>query len=145
MIKARLAQTVAGRGTVLTVYWETALGGALNPSTGALTGSAVTLFSGTLTALAVETVPSYALRQFQEIQTGDLIVDCQPDPQVTLCAGQSISGTLPLSSLADSGVEFEFNGRLYAQAKITDKLADIWALTVQGVPVLGGLLLRRQT
>lgn len=147
-IKSRLAQNVAGRGSSLIVTWVNVTGGTLNESTGAYVGGVENHYSGVLTAIAVEEVPRYVLRQYQEIQAGDLIVDCGPDPAVTIYPGQDVylnSGTAPLADLAKSGVQFEFNGRLYVQKKIGDDLADIWSLTVQGVPLLGGLLLTRQT
>jgi hypothetical protein len=109
-------------------------------------GGEESVFSGVMTALAVEEVPRAVLRQYQEIKAGDLIVECQPSPEVAVYPGQTLtSGTMPLSALGTSGLQFQFNGRLYVQATIGDDLAGIWNLTVQNVPMVGGLLLRLQT
>ena len=148
LMKNRLAQTVAGRGSALIVTWTEISGGELNESTGALVGGVENAYSGVMTAIAVEEVPRMVLRQYQEIQAGDLIVECAPDPVVTVYPGQAAytnSGTLRLATIAGNGVQFLFNGRLYVQAKIGEDLAGLWNLTVQNVPVLGGMLLRRQT
>lgn len=144
-LKNRLAKNIRGRGTALVVFWSSIEGGELNPSTQAMVGGTETYYSGTLTALAVQTIPRESLRQFQEIQTGDLIVDCQPDPEVFIYPGQSISGCVPLSAIADSGVQFLYNGNLYVQADVGEQLASIWSLIVEGVPLMDGILLRRQT
>lgn len=143
-IKNRLAKNIA-KGGSLVVTLSTVTGGTLNASTGAFVGGTETVYSGTMQALAIEEVPRSVLRQYQEIQAGDLIVDCQANPQVCIYPGQPQSGMLSLSGLAQAGLQFQFNGRLYVQAQIGEDLADIWALTVEGVQLMGGLLLRRQT
>lgn len=153
-IKTRMAQTLSavnpegggGRGTALTLFWTVTEGGELNPSTGALVGGTPTIYSGTMSAIAVQEIPRNVLRQYQEIQAGDLIVDCLPDPDVTVFAEQSpISGTIPLSVLANSGVQFMWNEDLYVQKQVGENLASIWALTIEGVELTSAILLRRQT
>ena len=148
LVKNRIARMVGQTGSALIVTWTGTTGGVLNPSTGALAGGVETPYSGIMTAIAVQEVPRTVLRQFQEIRAGDLIVDCLPDPAVTIL-GSGVwgpgSGVVPLSSLAEQGVQFIWNGQLYAQAKIGEGLADIWGLVVGNVNLCGGMLLRRQT
>jgi hypothetical protein len=146
-IKSRMAQTIAlgGRGSALVVTWSGVTGGELNPSTGAMVGGEETIYSGVMPVIALEEVPRSVLRQFQEIQAGDLIVDCLPDPMVTVWGPSwGGSGVVPLSSLSGQGVQFQWQGKVYAQQKVGEDLASIWALVVSGVNLAGGMLLRRQ-
>lgn len=153
-IKNRIAKTMAapspcgggGNGTPLLVTWRSVSGGTYNPSTGAMVGGSETIYSGTLSALVAEAPPKTVLRQFQEIQAGDLIVRTGPNAVVDVFPNQSpVSGCWPLQALANSGVRFFYNNTWYAQASIGEDLANIWNLVFQGVPLMGGLLLRRAT
>jgi hypothetical protein len=141
-VKNRIAGTVAGRGSALMVEWREVSG--VPDELGAFDGT-TTVYSGVLNALAVEEGARTALRQYQEIQVGDLIVDVPADPQVTLYAGQDQSGVVALAALAGKGPRFQWNGQWYSQKELGEELRDLWQLRVQNVNLMATLLLRKAT
>jgi len=160
-IKHEVARTLAqqGRGVLtaemdaagqapvgsLVVYWNVITGGALDAVTGAMLGGVETPVSGTLPAIGEEAQAISRLRQFQEIQAGDLLVDI-PDPAlITLYPGQILSGTMPLSGIATQGVRFGWGGKLYVQKEVGEDLLAAWNTTVQGLKLAGTMLLRSST
>ena len=144
------AMDAAGQtpGGVLLVSWNQITGGGVEPVSGAQIGGVETPMSGTLPAIAVEENARTVLRQFQEIQAGDLIVDLPPNPQIVLFLGQAQSGVLPLSGVAPCGPRFQWAGNpgvQYVQANVGEKLGAAWNVAVQGVPLSATILLRRAT
>ncbi len=137
----------APRG-VLTVLWSVVTGGTPDAVTAALIGGVETPLSGTLAAVGVEEGARSVLRQFQEIETGDLIVDLLPNPTILLFPGQAQSGVVALADVANQGARFLWPGNpglRYVQAGVGEKLASAWSVAVQGVPLSGTILLRRAT
>lgn len=141
------AQDEAGvsPGGCLTVRWTVSAGGTQNASTGAYVGATDTVLSGTLAAIAVEENARSVVRQYVEIGVGDLIVTLAGTPTVALFAGQSVSGTLALSSLVDYAPQFLWNGKAYQQSQVTDDLRTLWTEAVAGVVLSQGILLKRAT
>ena len=129
----------------LVVYFNVITGGELDAVTGAMLGGVETPVSGTMPAIGEEAQAISRLRQFQEIQAGDLIVDI-PDPAlVTLFDGQILSGVVPLPSLATQGVRFGWGGKLYVQKEVGEDLLAAWNTRVQGLKLSGTMLLRSST
>lgn len=142
----RLAGTVnmAG-GSDIIVQWMQTDGGTPDPVTGAQAGAVQTPVSGVMRALGAEEPARTVLRQFAEIQAGDLILETDPSGLVTILPNQTQSGTVALDDLAGKGVRFEWGGRLYAQAEIGEELALAWSVIIANQKLYRTLLLRRAT
>ena len=144
--KLAMDQLVSSAGTQLVVHWVNRTGGTLDEITGYIVGATETPLSGVVQALGVQETPKYVLRQFQEIQAGDLIVDLSADPIVEIFPGQQVqSGTVALVDLKSQGVRFEWLGRLYSQQDLGKDLAEAWSVVVGGTKMVDTLLLRRET
>jgi hypothetical protein len=96
-----------------------------------------------LRAFGQEEAARSVLRQYLEIQEGDVILDVDPGGLITLLS--PLSGTTTLDAIAANGVRFEWDGKLYAQAKIGEKLAQKWSVIVANQRLYRTLLLRPAT
>ena len=117
-----------------------------DPITGAFPDGSQSEVSGTIRAFWHQTGASIRLRQFTEIQVGDVIMDLDPDAMVSVYDGQPLaSGVVSLDDIANQGVRFELNGQAYTQAEIGEELAQAWNVVVGGQPILRTMLLRKAT
>ncbi len=140
-VKHRLELALARNGTPVPVYWSELEGGTTDPLTGAVVGGVETPVSGVIRAFGAEEPPRAVLRQYQEIQAGDLILDVADNAYVTLPDGS----TVLLDDLSGKGVRLEWGGQLYVQKEIGEDLASAWNVIVQGQRIGRTLLLRRAT
>lgn len=151
-IKYRMALHLQGTVDVpgandVIVYWNETSGGEVDPVTGALVGTDLspvveTPVSGVLRALGVEEPARSVTRTYQEIQTGDVILDVLPDAPVAMYpSGVAVS----LDSLAGKGVRLEWGGRLYVQKEVGEDLAQAWSAIVGNQKLHRTLLLRPAT
>jgi hypothetical protein len=140
----RLAGAVdnAGGSNVI-VHWMETIGGESDPVTGALVGGVQAPVSGVLPALGTEEPARTVLRQFSEIQAGDLILETNPNGLVAVLPDRTQS--VSLDDLAGKGVRFEWGGRFYSQAEIGEELAQAWSVIIAGQKLYRTLLLRRAT
>ena len=132
-------------GSDVVVYWNESSGGQLDPVTSAMVGGTVTPLSGVLRAFGYEEPARTALRQFSEIQAGDLILEVDPNGTVELFPDQPVSGVTTLDSIATKGIRFEWCGKQYVQAAIGEQLSQSWNVTVQNQSIYRSLLVRLAT
>jgi hypothetical protein len=125
------------------VYWVEATGGELDDVTGATIGGTQTSVSGVLRAFGQEEQARSSLRQYLEIQEGDVILDVDPDGLITLLPPSA--GSTNLDAIADKGVRFEWDGKLYVQARVGEKLSQKWSVMVANQRLHRTLLLRLAT
>lgn len=136
---------VRQHGSTITARWIERIGGSTDPLTGAQVGADEYPVYGTFKALRHQEGASTKLRQFMEIQEGDLLLDIDPDTEVTLPEGQVLSGTLPLEALSERGVRFESNGEPYVQEKVGEELASLWSVVFEDQEIVRTILLRKAT
>ena len=134
-----------GLASDVIVHWIETQGGALDETTGALVGGVETPVSGVLRALSSEQPARSVVRQFAEIQAGDLLLDLAPDPGVEVLPNPVLSGTVRLDDLAKKGVRFERGGQFYVQKEVGEELARAWTVIVGNQEMMGTVLLRRAT
>jgi len=139
----RMRRNLLLEGSPLTVIWCEESGGFVDEPTGATISGTRTVLSGTLHGFVQEEPARSVVRQFGEIQTGDLIVDVLPDAEVSLFEGQTQSGTVALTALDEP--RFALHGRQYSQAKVGGELDALWDATLGGEKMERTLLLRRAT
>jgi hypothetical protein len=141
----RLGNLMNQRGSTLFVYWDVTTGGATDTSLDAVVGGTVAILSGTLKTFALEEPAKSVVRQFAEIRAGDLICDISPSGAITVCPGQGISGTVLLGDIQDQNIKFKWQGRVYSQADVGDRLTQVWDAVFGDVPLHRTLLLRAET
>jgi hypothetical protein len=145
-MRLRLRGTVNLTGaTDVVVNWTQVEGGTADPITGALVGGVQTPVSGVIRALGAEEPARTVLRQYAEIQAGDVILEVNPHGLVELLPDQPLSGLVSLDDISDQGVRFEWGGRQYAQAEIGEALAQAWNVIIANRKLYRTLLLRRAT
>lgn len=145
--KKRIQLAVLGRGksSTIGVLWSDFGNGAPDGVTGALLGNETPL-SGTMRGFIHEVSAAVKLRQFAEIQTGDVMVDLDPAASVAVYDGQVlVSGTVPLDSLSAGGVRFQVDGQLFTQADIGEELASAWNVIFADQQLVRTILLRKAT
>lgn len=145
-IAARIAEKIALAGTPFTVHWLAMFGGSTDPVTQAHVDGLEVPLSGVMMALEKEEEARTKLRQFMEIEAGDLLLDITPDAVVTLPDGQIYaSGVVALSDLREKGLRFERDGQFYTQRDLGEKLARIWKMRMENTTLAETILLRRAT
>lgn len=143
-LRLRGTVNITGASDVI-VNWTEVDGGALDEVTGALVGGVQTPVSGVIRALGREEPAQTVLRQYAEIQAGDLILEVNPKGLVTLLPDQPQSGVVSLDDLSGMGVTFEWGGRLYTQKEIGEELAQAWSVIIENRKLYRTLLLKRAT
>lgn len=130
---ATLGQTgMTGRkSSDVMVLWSDYPGGEPDAVTGAELGGTGREWSGTMTGLVHQVAAETKLRQFSEIQVGDVLLDIDPAAQVcmlgytTLASGTMlVSGTITLDTL--DGVRFLIDNTTYTEAELGEELAQAW-------------------
>jgi hypothetical protein len=145
-MRLRLRGTVNLTGaTDVIVNWTQVDGGTLDAVTGAMVGGVQTPVSGVIRALGMEEPARTVLRQYAEIQAGDVILEVNPHGMVEMLPNQPVSGVVSLDDVSGQGVRFEWGGRLYAQAEIGEDLAQAWSVIIENRKLYRTLLLRRAT
>lgn len=126
-ILARRGVNLARGGTSIILRWRE-FEGAKDPVTGAQPTQAF-LNSEVIHGFVHTVAPgAHAVRLFNEIETGDILVDIDP----------TVSMNRP-------GLVFEIGGAKYVQKPLGDKLAAAMDATVRGQATFQTLHLRRQT
>lgn len=143
-IKHRMALRLSGTvdiagGTEVPVTWVDTSGGTLDTVTGALVGGVQTPASGVIRALGVEEPARSVVRQFAEIQTGDVLLEVDAAGLVTKGDGSTVA----LDDLDEP--RFQWGGSWYVQKEVGAALAATWNAVVAGQKLYRTLLLRRAT
>lgn len=143
-IKHRLVLRLAGTvdiagGTEVAVTWVETAGGTLDTVTGAVVGGVQTPASGVIRALGVEEPARSVVRQFAEIQTGDVLLEMDAAGLVAKADGSTVA----LDNLDEP--RFQWGGNWYVQKEVGAELAATWNAVVAGQKLYRTLLLRRAT
>ena len=126
----RMLVNVQTRGTPVKLTWVTYSGGTVDPGTGATINATATPQSlGPINALVHVEEAKSVLRQFVEIEVGDLIVDFPPAVQ--------IDGL--------DNLRFVIDGQNYEQKEIGGRLAKAWDTIIAGNRSLRTVLLKKAT
>ena len=147
-LRRRIAVALGGQRSVasdLIVCWTLPSGGGTEFGTGGWSGGTETMLSGTTRAFGHETLPKNVERQFAEIAAGDLIIELAPEPLVTLCPGQILSGSQPLAALEGLGLRYVWHGQYYVSKEVGPDLQRAWDAFVGNVTLCRTLLLTRAT
>jgi hypothetical protein len=125
-------------GTLVIRYIEQTLPDNFNPNKEA-DYPTTTPKSVTVGALIYEVSARTTLRQYSEIQAGDLIVTFEAEPIESGPDGQDN----PVDIDALTNARFEWMGMLYVQQAVGKELASFWEDHLGGQPVAKTILLRR--
>lgn len=129
-IANRIGQNLDESGTEITLHWDEVTGGTLDRTTGSMVGGTVTAKTATIRAFVhFPSLNTMALREFQEIETGDAILDVAPD--------------VVLEAAGRRNLRFEFNGARWEQKPLSDALAKTWDAMVQGARLHRSVLVRK--
>ena len=127
-----IARELNQNGTEILLQWNTLLGGTLpDPVDGTVPAAALVPQSKTLPAFVhqVQDAGTSQVRQFNEVEVGDLILD--------------FPGDAAIDGLRD--LVFVINGKPYVAKQIGEKLAQSWDVTVQGKQLFRTVLVRVAT
>lgn len=134
------------RGTVnvtgandVPVRWVDTAGGTLDVSTGAVVGAVQTPASGVIRALGCEEPARSVLRQFAEVQAGDLMLTVDAAGLVT----QDDGSTVALDDLDTP--RFLWADHWYVPKEVGEALASSWNVVVANQRLYRRLLLRKAT
>jgi len=125
-----IARELNQNGTPVVLQWNALPGGALpDPVDGTVAG--LVPQTATLPAFVhqVQATGASSVRQFNEVEVGDLILD--------------FPGDAVLDGLRD--LVFVVNGKPYIAKQASDKLAESWDVTVQGQQLFRSVLVRVAT
>ncbi|HVM48387.1 MAG TPA: hypothetical protein VMU04_10185 [Candidatus Acidoferrum sp.] len=136
-IQYRLALALQEAGSDVTVRWIDTAGGTLDVTTGAVVGGVQTPASGVLRALGVEELARSVVRQYAEIQAGDLLLEIDAAALITKDDGSTVC----LDDL--DGPSFLWGGQWYQQKEVGEGLAAAWNAVVGNQRLYRTLLLRR--
>lgn len=140
--RAALALRGAGSGAnTIEVRWVEVNGGTVDPGTGGRIGGTRTARSGTLRALALQEPPSTVVRNYAEVEAGDLLLDTDAAGTVTL----PDETTTTLDAIAAQGPVFVYCGRSYSQKKVGAALSAAWDVASNGQKLFRTILLRPET
>jgi hypothetical protein len=129
---------IAGGSDVLVTWVETA-GGTIDTVTGAVVDGVQTPASGVMRALGIEEPARSVVRQFAEIQAGDLILEVDAAATLTKPDGSTVA----LDDL--DAPRFQWADNWYVQKEVGEALAASWNAVVAGQKLYRTLLLRRVT
>ena len=137
-LRLRGSVDITGASTVRVTWVETA-GGVLDVASGAMVGGVQTPVSGVLRALGVEEPARSVLRQYAEIQAGDVLLEMDAAGLVTRDDGTGVA----LDALETP--RFLWAGQWYVQKEVGEGLAVAWNAVVADVRLYRTILLRRAT
>lgn len=126
-LRHEIVRELAINGTPIVVQWnEPPAGAKADPVDGSY--AALTPRTATIKAFVHQVQPAGAssVRQFAEVESGDMILDFAPDAD--------LDGKLDLV--------FVIHGKAYVQKEITSKLAQSWDVTIQGERLFRSVVVR---
>jgi len=134
----RIGVNLALNGTPIVVVWAQPLPGApVDAGTGA---QASVNCSGVMNVFGHVAPLTNQVRQFTEIQGGDLLLDVAPTPLVTVFPGQPVSGVVALDDLDTP--RFQWGDQWYAAQRVGEGLISVWDARQNGVSLHRTLALR---
>ena len=126
-IQNELARELAGNGTPVRLHWEVlAPGATVDPVDGSSDGWVAQMLTLPAFVHQVQPTGASAIRQFNEIEVGDLILDFAADA--------------PLDG--KRGLVFWVSGKAYVAKEVGSRLAASWDVTVGGKQLLRSVLVK---
>jgi len=138
-----IARELHQNGTPILLQWNAVIQGATpDPVDGSLPAAALVPQSKTLPAFVhqVQDAGRSSVRQFNEVEVGDLILDFPGDAAIDPPSLAASSGAASARDLV-----FVVNGKPYLAKQIGEKLAQTWDVTVQGKQLFRTVLVRVAT
>ena len=138
-----IARELHQNGTPILLQWNAVIQGATpDPVDGSLPAAALVARSKTLPAFVhqVQDAGRSSVRQFNEVEVGDLILDFPGDAAIDPPSLAASSGAASARDLV-----FVVNGKPYVAKQIGEKLAQTWDVTVQGKQLFRTVLVRVST
>jgi len=138
-----IARELHQNGTPILLQWNAVIQGATpDPVDGSLPAAALVAQSKTLPAFVhqVQEAGRSSVRQFNEVEVGDLILDFPGDAAIDPPSLAASSGAASARDLV-----FVVNGKPYVAKQIGEKLAQTWDVTVQGKQLFRTVLVRVAT
>ena len=136
-----IARELHQNGTPILLQWNAVPAGAVpDPVDGSVAG--LVPQSKTLPAFVhqVQDAGTSSVRQFNEVEVGDLILDFPGDAAIDPPSLAASSGAASARDLV-----FVVNGKPYLAKQIGEKLAQTWDVTVQGKQLFRTVLVRVAT
>ena len=136
-----IARELHQNGTPILLQWNAVPAGAVpDPVDGTVAG--LVPQTKTLPAFVhqVQDAGSSSVRQFNEVEVGDLILDFPGDAAIDPPSLAASSGAASARDLV-----FVVNGKPYLAKQIGEKLAQTWDVTVQGKQLFRTVLVRVAT
>ena len=140
-----IARELHQNGTEILLQWNTLSSGTLpDPVDGTVPAAALVPQSKTLPAFVhqVQEAGRSSVRQFNEVEVGDLILDFAGDAPLPEVGAEPRPGGRR-SEVRD--LVFVVNGKAYVAKQIGEKLAQSWDVTVQGKQLFRTVLVRVMT
>jgi len=128
-IKRRVKLNLSKDGTSVILTWKSYVGGTLDPVTQQHVGAVATDQTLTIKAFVHSAGSVSAVRQYAEIEVGDLIVDFAYDA--------------PLDG--KEALRFTIDGQQYEQKKVSQKLAKAWDVVQRNQRLYRTVLLEKVT
>jgi len=138
-ITAEIGRELAQNGSPIVLQWNAVAAGVTpDPVDGTVPASALTPQTATHHAFVhqIAMAGRSRVKQFNEVEEGDLILDFAPDVALPEVGGQR-------SEVRD--LVFVVNGKPYVAKEISEKLAQSWDVTVQGRQLMRSVLVRVAT
>lgn len=121
---------LAVRGVLVMLEWVTYTGGTVDPGTNAIVGGVTTpMTGGPYSAFMHQMEAKSALRQFVEIEAGDIVID--------------LPRAAPIDGLQN--LRFLVNGNKYEQKELGGRLSMAWDVVIAGNRTVRTVLLKLAT
>jgi hypothetical protein len=126
-IQARIALNLQQAGTDILLTWSEYTGGTPDPVTGANVGGMESRRTKLVKGLVHSAEATSSVRQFAEIEVGDIIVDLAPDAPID----------------GKTGLRFTIDGQVYCQKTVGEKLTKMWDVVQANVRLYRTVLLKK--
>jgi len=134
---AEIARELHQNGSPIVLQWNAVAAGATpDPVDGTVPANALTPQTATHHAFVhqIAMAGRSQVKQFNEIEEGDLILDFAPDVAIDAPSGGALRDLV-----------FVVNGKPYVAKEISEKLAQSWDVKVQGRQLMRSVLVRVKT
>jgi hypothetical protein len=136
-ILAEIVRELQQNGSLIVLQWNAVAAGVTpDPVDGTVPASALTAQTATHHAFVhqIAMAGRSQVKQFNEVEKGDLILDFAPDVAIDAPSGGALRDLV-----------FVVNGKPYVAKEISEKLAQSWDVTVQGRQLFRSVLVRVAT
>jgi hypothetical protein len=141
-IQAEIARELHQNGTMITLQWNAVAPGVTpDPVDGTVPASALTPQTAVHHAFVhqIAMAGRSQVKQFNEVEEGDLILDFAPDVPIDAPSGGALRDLVFLVPTPGG------KSKAYVAKEISEKLAHSWDVTVQGQQLMRSVLVRVKT